>query len=189
MLPLYQPRHPRYDRFLPLLALHLSPDETVVDVGANVGDTLAAMADRNARLRYVCIEADEVFFGWLRRNIARVQAARPELRADAIQALVGRSVAGAALEGHGGTKHAVPGAAGGVESRPLDHVLAERDCGPVRLLKSDVDGFDYDAIDSSLRVVDADGPLLFFECQCDTAAQKAGYERTLAALAERGYVD
>lgn len=43
MLPVYQKYHPKYDRFLPHLVKYIEPSDTVIDVGANVGDTLAGI--------------------------------------------------------------------------------------------------------------------------------------------------
>ena len=56
-----QNAYKQYDRFPPHLAKYLEDGSVVIDVGANVGDTVAAMVSSNDRLRYVCDEADDVF--------------------------------------------------------------------------------------------------------------------------------
>ena len=42
-LPIYQKAHRLYDRFLPHLSKYIESGSTVIDVGANCGDTVAAM--------------------------------------------------------------------------------------------------------------------------------------------------
>lgn len=185
-LPIYQQRHPQYDRFLPHAAKYLRKHDTVVDVGANCGDTLAAMVDANAGLDYVCIEPDDRFFEFLTANIAVMRRKFPALRIQSVKSLVGKNVNNVVLEGTGGTKHAVVGS-GTQQSRSLDTICADLGIANVRLLKSDVDGFDYDILDSAQATTAAQKPLLFFECQCDFDYQKAGYTQTIARLHATGY--
>lgn len=190
MLPTYLRQHPRYDRFLPHLARHLEPSAGVIDVGANCGDTLAAMAVANPALRYLCIEPDPTFDAYLQRNLQALRGAWPELHVQLARALVGLEVKSAALEGSGGTKHAKPnegGHPGGIAATTLDALVALHRFSPVRLLKSDVDGFDHDVIASAAELLRRDAPLLFFECHFADAAQRAGYERLVPLLVQQGY--
>ena len=189
LLPVYQRQHPRYDRFLPHLAAALGPDATIIDVGANCGDTLAGMVERNPRATYVCVEPDDGFFRYLRTNIARMRASLGPLSVHVVQSLVGQSVGGVSLAGGGGTRHAVTadGAAAGHVPVTLDSILAVLPPLTVRLLKSDVDGFDYDVIDSTAGLLAAQKPILFFEAQCDFDWQLAGFTRTIAWLSGQGY--
>ena len=190
-LPEYQRVHPKYDRFLPHLGQHLPPGSTVIDIGANVGDTLAGMVEKNPALSFVCIEPDGEFFDYLVGNIERIKTVRPQLDALSVQSLVGRAVSGASLVGVGGTKHAViDDKVGSIKSRTLDEILADPPgVSNIRLLKSDVDGFDYDVLDASSSVIDQHGPMIFFECDCESDRQKVGYRKTLSSLESRGYAD
>jgi FkbM family methyltransferase len=186
-LPEHQKRHPKYDRFLPHLARCVDPAETIVDIGANVGDTLAGMVEQNARPTYVCIEPDDAFHRHLENNVERIRASVSGLRVEIIKALVGKNVSNVALVGERGTKHAVASGPGGIESSPLDELI-----GPghkVRLLKSDVDGFDYDVLDSSMAIISRDGPMIFFECQYENEHQLVAYRKTLESLESAGYRD
>ena len=73
-LPLYQAKHPLYDRFLPVLCENLnSRTGLIVDVGANVGDTTAAMFQMCPN-PMLCIEGDKEFFHLLLENIERLGA-------------------------------------------------------------------------------------------------------------------
>jgi FkbM family methyltransferase len=189
MLPIYQLRHHKYDRLLPCLVGHLPANETIVDVGANVGDTLAAMAESNATLNYICIEPDGLYFEYLQRNIHRIRRALTGVTISAVKSLVGKNVSGVSLEGVSGTKHAVQNQHGGIASVPLDRLLADAACSNIRLIKSDVDGFDYDVLDSSISIVRAQKPMLYFECQCNHEYQVDGYAKTLLWLESEGYCD
>jgi FkbM family methyltransferase len=144
------------------------------------------MVDANSELDYVCIEPDDRFFEFLTANIAVMRRSRPALRIQSVKSLVGRNINNVALEGTGGTKHAVVGS-GTQQSRSLDAICDDLAIAKVRLLKSDVDGFDYDILDSAEAITAAQQPLLFFECQCDFDYQKAGYTRTIERLQASGY--
>lgn len=189
LLPIYQQQHPRYDRFLPHLVAELGADATIIDVGANCGDTLAGMVERNPHATYVCIEPDPEFFGFLQDNIARMQSGVGPLDVHTIQSLVGKNVGEVVLAGSGGSRHAVmaSGVDAGHSSATLDSILAALPPLSVRLLKSDVDGFDYDVIDAAEQLLNAQHPILFFETQCDVQDQLAGFRRTIAWLETLGY--
>lgn len=180
-LPLYQKEHPFYDRFLPYLCARLEGGDVVVDIGANVGDTAAAIVSAKGDLRVVSVEADDAFFPILERNAARIRERFPSVALTTVKALVGNDVSGVTLVGDAGTKHAVEG--GDIQSAPLTRILGDLGIGEVRLIKSDVDGFDFDVLRSCDGILDR-GPMLFFECQFDTRAQYRGYLQMLTWLAK-----
>lgn len=189
-LPSYQRYHPKYDKFLPHLSKHIDPSATVIDVGANVGDTLAGMVEHNSASIYICVEPDDIFFEYLTQNIARIKKTKGHLQVHPVKSLVGKSLFDVSLEGQGGTKHAVIGKRGTIQPKPLDEILGGLpNISNVRILKTDVDGFDYDVIDSSLAVIRDHKPIIFFECQYEFDYQKTGYEKTLLALEKEGYDD
>jgi FkbM family methyltransferase len=194
MLPVYRRQHPKYDRFLPLLAGSIRPDATIIDVGANCGDTLALMVEQNPNASYICVEPDQEFYAYLLANIARIKAAYPSLNVDVAQCLAAKTVANVSLAGTGGTRHAVVGeaashsAAGAIPSRTLDEI-ASGDRQPVRLIKVDVDGFDYDVLNSAEALLPQQKPLLFFECDFRQQFQKDGYIATIRWLSQLGYCD
>lgn len=189
LLPAYQHEHPKYDRFLPHLSKYIQPSDTVIDVGANVGDTLAGMVEQNGASSYICIEPDDLFYKHLQKNIERIKSSKKDLDVHTIKSLVGKSVSGVSLEGKGGTKHAVISNEGSIKSKPLDELLSETAYTNIRILKTDVDGFDYDVLDSSASVIQKHKPIIFFEFQYDFEYQKNGYEKTLYSLESEGYCD
>lgn len=189
LLPVYQRQHPNYDRFLPHLVAALGPAATIIDVGANCGDTLAGMVERNPQATYLCIEPDPVFFRYLQDNIARIASGVGPLSVLTVQSLVGQAVGEVALAGSGGSRHAASadGAQVAHSSVTLDAILAALPPLAVDLLKSDVDGFDFDVLNSAQGLLTAQHPMLFFEAQCDSAEQLSGFIQTIAWLETLGY--
>jgi FkbM family methyltransferase len=192
LLPLYRSMHRTYDRFLPHLVRYLEVDTSIIDVGANCGDTLAGMYDANHQLNYICIEPDDLFFDYLSTNAERMRASKPGASIVLHKALVGSAVAGAILEGSGGTKHAVPSAERSsgratIYSATLDSVVLPLKPSRVELIKSDVDGFDFDVIDSAVNLIAEHHPILFFECHFRDSQQKEGYRKTIQRLQLSGY--
>ena len=188
MLPTYQQLHLKYDRFLPHLSKYIPHNATIIDVGANCGDTLAGMVEQNPHAKFICIEPDDAFHNELTSNINRITKFLPKLDVTVQKYLVGKSISNASLAGVEGSKHAIPGS-GTQTSKPLDEILKSINCSPVKLLKIDVDGFDYDVIDSAHDLLVLQHPLLFFECQYEFDYQKAGYEKTITWLRSIDYTD
>ena len=188
MLPVYQRVHPQYDRFLPHVAKYLPKHSTVIDVGANCGDTLAAMFDSNSDLSYVCIEPDPEFYNYLQRNITAIQSVVPDASIKAVQSLVGKEVTNVSLAGSGGTKKAVfNDARGSIAARQLDEIISTEQIANVSLIKSDVDGFDYDVLRSGWSYITNQKPCLFFECQLDYEFQFQKYQALFKDLWGIGY--
>lgn len=193
-LPDHQRSHTFYDRFLPQVVKNLSSGSYVIDIGANIGDTVAAMVSANKNLEYICIEADEQFYMQLLRNIKKIKIQIPNTIINPIKALVGLDVTDAKLDGAGGTKHAIPvldsASGGGIKSETLENIIRELeiDNKKISLLKTDVDGFDFDVIASAGNILDC-MPLIYFECMYETSGQLSGYKNLFQKLIERGYTD
>jgi FkbM family methyltransferase len=187
-LPRSLKEHPLYDRFLPFLASKLPRGSSVIDVGANVGDTVASMLAKNDSLQFTCVEPDDVFFEYLQRNIGIVQGASPHASVRAVKTLVGKTLGSAELQSHNGTAHAVASQGHQAKSaRTLDDIAKEAELRNISLLKVDVDGFDYDVLDSAEQIIREHEPLLFFECYVSTAEQLGGFKQTMKSLAQSRY--
>lgn len=191
LLPDYQKLHGHYDKFLPHLARYLDSGSTVIDVGANCGDTVAAMLEANAKLHYICVEPDDMFFRYLDLNVRRMRAEQQGASISLHKELIGKTVSVAGLEGSNGTSHAVMVHEGDLQatisSVTLDSMRSLTHMDNVRVLKSDVDGFDYDVIDSAEALIAEQSPILFFECQFTDLDKKLAYQRTISRLAKCGY--
>ena len=179
-LPDLKKSYPKYDRFLPHLSKYILKNETIIDIGANVGDTLAGMAEQNSTVNYICIEPDDSFFYLLEKNIIRIKNSVKDLNVQTIKALVGKNISDVTLVGKNGTKCAVIKKNGLIKSHLLDEIILNKK--NIRLLKSDVDGFDYDVLDSSMSIIEKNKPIIFFECHYDFEYQKLGYINTLRQL-------
>ena len=199
LLPELLRAYPLYDRFLPHLAKYMEAGDVVIDVGANCGDTLAGMSSANPALSFLCVEPDATFYSYLRRNAQRIMAAHPGMYVRSVQGLVGTQPTPSMLHGDGGTKTARPigDARGPASARGVVHRsvrLDETVFGQsalaherIRLLKSDVDGYDYDVIDSAGALLDNEKLIVFFECYAGNDEQRAGYLDLFVQLAARGY--
>lgn len=194
-LPDYQASHPLYDRFLPMLAKALPPKSIVIDVGANVGDTYASMISENKTLQFHCFEPDPKFYSLLVENMNLIVEATQKCKTPdiACREFVGseKSTQGI-LVSRDGSAH--------IESHPssnttinylrLDDYIKSNiptNNNNTILIKSDVDGFDYDAINSLGDFPEKNGPLLFFECQANTQQQLEQYKQLIIRLGDSKY--
>jgi S-adenosylmethionine hydrolase len=155
-LPYYQQQHKLYDRFLPHLAKSLTGD--VVDVGANVGATMAAMAQANPHLEFFCAEPQEHNFVALQQNKKLVE--------DKLQ-----------------TKVRIMKNTIGTVGVSLNAVVEEFDYKP-DLIKVDVDGMDYDVLNSYKF---DQQPMIYFEADYQTEIQLELFKKLIYDLNVRGY--
>ena len=187
MLPTYRVSCPEYDSFLPVLAKYVPAGSVIVDVGANCGDTLAAMAEGAPEATFVCIEPEPTFAAYLDRNIAKVREVYPRLTVRTINAMVGRGGGKLVLKSGGGTASAVADMEVGRETERLDDLLLEFESGRIRLVKSDVDGYDFDVIGSAASILMRDAPMLFFECDFRSVEQFRAYNSLFDELRSYSY--
>jgi FkbM family methyltransferase len=134
----------------------------VVDVGANIGDTVALIeASLPGVCRYLCIEPGGSFHECCRLNT------RTNERVTLLKCFVGDTgPSGVVIDhGHAGTgmtrivKEEVTGTA--QRARTLDEVCAG--LRTVDVIKVDTDGFDFKVIRSASGILRKHHPLLFFE--------------------------
>ena len=62
LFSLYQKLYKKYDKFLINLTKNFKKNESIIDIGANVGDTLYEFLKINKRPNFYCIEGDNFFF-------------------------------------------------------------------------------------------------------------------------------
>ncbi len=187
-LPRFLAAFPGYDRFLPHLARTLPEGASAIDIGANLGDTVAALADANPGLRLLAVEPAAAFLPLLRANIAAMAAETPALSVEIVEAYVTAGPPPSGLAAARGTAHAVAGGGGaGPATLTLD-ALAARALSEVALVKSDTDGHDWSVLASGPRLLAEIRPDLFFECEVGTdPAAPARYGDRLRALRAAGY--
>ncbi len=177
---------------MPHLAKYLADQEFVIDVGANCGDTLASMVTTNNNLNFICVEPDENFIKYLKNTVKIIQE-KLSCKIITSQSLAGKDLKSVILEGKNGTKHAVltKKSNNTISSEYLDDITLKnlKPLDKISLLKVDVDGFDYDVLNSSKKIISKYEPLLFFECDFQNSTQKENYEMTIKSLQNSGYTE
>ncbi|MDD4867691.1 MAG: FkbM family methyltransferase, partial [Mycobacterium sp.] len=159
-----------------------------VDIGANVGDTLAVIA-RYSMLDILCVEPSEYFLPYLRQNVARHFADRATVVDWYVTAREGEPAR--ALLHWGGTAKPIDGPHTGQGSVvAIGRLVGE--VGDLALLKIDTDGADLALVEGCL---DARAPTfpIYFELEITahdrdearTACTRA--QRFFARLLEAGY--
>ena len=183
-LPDYARLFPTYGQNLVDLAVGLGEIDKplgVVDVGANIGDSaMQILAKVDARV--LCVEADPEYLPYLERNVGSDNRCVIEF------GLLVTDIAEASDLGAvraGGTTRFVQGGAGGaagalaVAELPVRHP----ELPPIRLVKSDTDGYDTTLIPPLARAYAKSCPVLFFEYDHDLT-RKAGEPDPAAVWAE-----
>jgi FkbM family methyltransferase len=193
----YQASHKLYDRFLPFLACRLPKNSAVIDVGANVGDTYAAMISMNRSLRFVCVEPDPDFYAVMSKNVETINnsSIRPYSPPLLVNRFVGvGDVYGRLRKTNGSARVDLSQGEGQSSGRYLsisEIVGLYPDvffAAPVTLIKSDVDGFDYAVIDSCRDHCLPQSAIWFFEAQTDDGEQLSAYMSSIKWLeSECGY--
>jgi FkbM family methyltransferase len=187
-LPYFLKFNKKYDAFLPHFVKYLPEKSIVIDVGANVGDTLALMISSNSEIEYLGIEGSDKFFNFLERNIIIFNSIIPDLKVSIVKELVGISAAKMSLRNHAGTASLERVLDSTVSLVPLDVIIPLNKKEFVELIKIDTDGFDYLVLESSFETLKCNEPMLFFELQYEFDWQYNGYVDVFNRLRDFGYI-
>lgn len=156
------------------------PNATMVDIGANVGDTAALMAT-HAHNKLILVEASEYFLGFLRRNVS---AFKNEVVVK--QVLVSD---GSLVSGHfhhwAGTASFVQEEQGSLklQSERLQALADENTC----FVKTDTDGYDFGILMDSLNWLAAVHPAILFENQIRSVEELERANQLYLELQKIGY--
>lgn len=187
-LPYYLRSFPLYDRLPGRLSEYVHAEYgflNCIDVGANVGDTIAALS-RNVNERFLAIEPNPKFNMYLRRNFGH---------ADNIEILdyycsSSSEAKRYMIDEHSGTASiTVKGTGTSLRAETLDNIVSARpefaDCN---LLKIDTDGHDFDVIAGAQRVIRGSLPIIIFEAyESSNPAYVEECLGTLTGLRDAGY--
>ena len=186
-IPDFMTSFPKYDRFLPHLVKYLPKESLVIDVGANVGTSVIAMASNNDKIEYLSIEADEYFFKLLKKNIERAKKKKVNLKISILNEFIGKNITDVSLSGNGSTKKAQLGK-GNIISKSLSKIIQNLNYENklISLIKSDVDGYDWDVISSSYELLSY-RPYIYFECQYDDETQYIKFKEMFLDMISLGY--
>lgn len=182
----HQQFHKLYDKFLPALSKFIDSNKTIIDIGANIGDTAYSILQQ-CKNPMICIEPSDVFFPYLQRNISKLPNEYSS-RVTTYKNLIGTGLI------HGELFHSIAGSAellvngkpGSVEPIQLDKLLFSKPLDVI-LLKVDTDGFDYDVIQSSPKILERDNPIIFWENYISNDFQYKGFEDMYSMLLNKGY--
>jgi FkbM family methyltransferase len=172
-LPFYRHDHPDYDRPIARIARELAGP--VVDIGANVGDTAAAIRTETD-VPILCVEGDERFFALLARNAKRLGDVELE------QAFVDAPARGRVRRSAGTAQ--IERGPDELPAKPLTRVLDDhpRFARPA-LLKLDTDGMDLPILRANIEFLARLRPVVFFEYDPHLGAEPDVFE----LLREAGY--
>lgn len=178
-----QQTQPCRDRCVGISAKYVSakyPQGTLMDIGANIGDTAAMLASYSPN-KLMLIEASDYYFGILSRNAARLPnpiVLRQVLISDG-QPAVG------SLHHWGGTAFFREEASGnpGTKTERLCRIADENTC----FVKIDTDGFDFKIIADSLDWLATARPALLFEDQIQTRSDLENADAVFSKLMKAGY--
>ena len=180
MLDRYRAAHPLYDRQLPRIARaveEVTQGELFIDVGANIGDTVALLRSAGCRSPILAVEPSARFLAFASLNFERF--ADVELR----QAFVGPGGTRFALDERRGTASSVT-MAGAAEPRIPTIALANLTDRRTALVKTDTDGLDAKVLASGLAFLKAARPLIWSEAEVHAAAEVEEWIEVLMELVE-----
>lgn len=157
----YQKNYPLYDKQLPKLCQYihneLKRSISIIDVGANVGDTVINIGIKDAF--YLCIEGDNLFSQYLSKNLKKYHYSIEKCFLSDINEDRPYQIATS-----DGTGHLVKSEKSFTKLITLDYLLEEKYPNIIfDLLKIDTDGFDFKVIRGARRSLQKWHPLLFFE--------------------------
>lgn len=172
MLSLTQKYNPMYDRFVPYLAkLVQGNSKWIVDIGANVGDTTAAMI-KYTNSKILCVEPTEKFYKLLIKNINNF-GEQYNKRIEVANAFIANNGSKYTSVTMGGTATMRECNESNIPAYTLPNLLKIKniDINNVALIKTDTDGFDSDCMMSMGEYLKDISPFLYWENQIDNDMQ------------------
>ena len=183
----FRAEHPLYDRRLPRLTEIVgrhAPDDVFIDIGANIGDSIALARLSGGRMRAIAIEASLTYCKYLWANMLRAPVLFENVQM--IWGYAGAAGEEAEVSLGAGTGSAAAAASDApTEKAPvirLDRVAGH--CG-VSLVKIDTDGFDQNVISSELAFLGDKQPIVWAEAQTETQADEATWRAVFEAMRQR----
>lgn len=182
-LPNYQRENVYYDRFLPFLAKYTDKDSAILEVGANVGDTVAGLIQSCAN-KIIAIEGHPVFYDLLCENVASFPCSD---RIVTHRALVGSGKYLGTLLGNGST--ASLRLDGKTMVSRLDEIASKLKVNfqKVALIIIDTDGYDGDVLNSASGIITASKPVVYWENCFENADQENDLQQAYRLLVAATY--
>ncbi len=156
------------------------PDGTIIDIGANIGDTAALIAT-NSKSKLILVEASDYFFEILARNVKQLPN---EVVLKKTMISNGRAVSGS-LHYRGGTAYFHESGDGEAEIKT--ERLADVADGKTHFVKVDTDGFDVEILSGSLDWLAVQHPAIVFESEIRDDKALLAVNALMDELNARGY--
>ena len=163
-LPIYLVKHVLYDTALPRITekIRTSKKLNIVDVGANVGDTVALIKSSNDNVRILCVEGNVAYSTLLKNNYQGDDSVFIEetFCSDISE------VKNISLDTKNGTAtiDLDLDLDNQVDFLTLDEVIKKhKGFTSIDLIKVDTDGFDYKVLRGSTQILKKQQPFVFFE--------------------------
>ena len=189
-LPFYVADYPFYDHLPVRLSAYLREEDgylSMVDVGANVGDTILACHERDDDF-FLAIEANPEFVLYLKRNSSRIKNFK---LVQAVCSKEDRGMERVKVQAKNGTASIATGANGNliIPKITLDSILDKDDSDQqCNFLKIDTDGSDFDVIVGAARFIREVKPVILMECdKFDNKNYIQGYSTVMNIFVEAGY--
>jgi FkbM family methyltransferase len=187
-LDVYRAAGPLYDQRLPLLSRIVAiaaPSGVIIDVGANIGDTVALCRMAGCESPIIAIEPSERYFAFLEAN----RQALPELFRDVrtLRAFIGAGNENLSIIEGAGTAHveitqkaAKPDASSETPTLPLSGVTEQQ----VSLIKTDTDGYDAAILSGSINYLRRARPIIWSEAEVSELSDEDCWRKLCIDLAE-----
>lgn len=159
MLAFYQKQYPLYDRQLSKICRLIKETKgsiSMIDVGANIGDTVLNIGIREAY--YLLIEGEKSYVSLINKNLVNYYYSLENtfLTDDTSQCNYSMSNAN-------GTGHLVQSEDGRTKLNTLDILLEKYQNKKFDIIKIDTDGFDFKVIRGAIDFLKYQQPMVFFE--------------------------
>ena len=173
-MPIYKVSHPYYDTTISRLTVYIRTQKgylKMIDVGANIGDTILLSKVKNdAADYYVAVEPSDKFYPYLQYNCQSFQNIH-FVKAICVAQLKDRQLT---LIEHDGTAKLMENNAdkssgitegGQMVMTTVDKIVSEdADKRPYNFLKVDTDGFDLEVLEGAKEMIELQKPIILFEC-------------------------
>lgn len=183
----YLAQNKYYSSNLPRIAKYIeskSPQYTIIDVGANIGDTIALLRSAGVNQWVYMVEGEPLYFNLLQQNLQQFTNAK------AFETFLGEEdlVQEGGIETHRGTAKVIQNINQQISVKKLDGLVAENNIEHIKLLKIDTDGFDFKVLRGSFDFIKQHKPVIFFEYVAIYLKEQGEHgTETLHSLQQLGY--
>lgn len=185
LLDYYSKHYPSFNQNFAKISVLISqyaPKSTIIDIGANIGDTLALLRSNGISNNVICIEGNPYYFELLTRNAEQFK------NVSLIHTLLGeqdKEISSIIDTNKGTAKLITSETSDKLQIQALDNIIKEED---IKLIKIDTDGYDLLIIEGAINTIKKTQPVLFIEYNWDYFSENnSDGIKTLCHLHQLGY--